>query len=163
MSGAASRVLALARVATGAIFLALGYGKVTGKFVRGDFASDAREMAAKAWRQWGRVLHAVVVPNAGGFAWLIAAGEIAVGVALLLGLWTRVAAIAGSLLVLAILLGQFWVRGEPWNAWVTAGLTSKFAILALVVLAATDAGRVWGMDGARLFRTPGRGRELHRR
>jgi len=149
MSGAAARLLALARIGTGAIFVALGYGKATGKFVRGDFASDAREMAAKAWPPWGKFLHAVVVPNAAAFGWLVAAGEIVVGAALILGLWTRVAAIAGSLLVLAILLGQFWVRGEPWNDWITAGLTSKFAILLLVALAVADAGRAWGVDGAR--------------
>ena len=149
MGGAAARLLALARIGTGAIFVGLGYGKVTGKFVRGDFASDAREMATKAWPPWGRFLHSVVVPNAAAFGWLIAAGEIVVGAALILGLWTRVASLAGALLVLAILLGQFWVRGEPWNDWITAGLTSKFAILLLVALACADAGRTWGMDGTR--------------
>jgi uncharacterized membrane protein YphA (DoxX/SURF4 family) len=147
MSAAAARILSLVRMATGAIFLALGYGKVTGQFVRGGFASDARETAAKAWPVWSRFLHSVVIPNASAVGWLIAAGELAVGTALLLGLWTRAASIGGSLLVLAFLLGQFYVPGKPWDGWVTAGLTSKFAILLLLALAAADAGKAWGFDG----------------
>lgn len=53
----------------------------------------------------------------------------------------------------AILLGQSYVPGARWDKWITAGLTTKFALLLLLLILASDAGRVWGLDG-RLKRTP---------
>jgi len=147
MSVAGARAAALVRMAAGVIFLAEGYSKIAGKFVRGAFADQSREIAAKAWPFWGRFLHGFVIPSAPAFAWFIALGELATGLGLLLGLWTRVASFGGALLVLSIALGQTYVPGETWDRWVTAGLPSKFAVLLLVLLGATGVGRVWGMDG----------------
>ena len=143
----AGRIAALVRIASGAIFVAEGYGKVAGNFVHGDFAKSATSMAAKAWPFWQRFLHGFVLPNASAVAWLVALSELAVGLGLVLGLWTRAACAGGALLVLTFLFGQSYVPGSSWDSWVTAGLTSKFAILLLVLLAAADAGRVWGFDG----------------
>ena len=56
------------------------------------FASHG--VAAYSW--WGSFLHSFVVPNAGGIGILVAVAEFAIGVALCLGLFTRVAAL-GSL------------------------------------------------------------------
>jgi thiosulfate dehydrogenase (quinone) large subunit len=142
-----ARAAALVRIATGAIFVAEGYSKVAGTFVRGRFAEQAREIATKAWPFWANFLRSVVIPNASAVAWFVALAELSVGLGLVLGLWTRAACAGGSLLVLTFLLGQSYVPGASWDNWLTAGLTSKFALLLLALLAVTDAGKTWGMDG----------------
>ena len=148
------RVAALVRLATGVVFLAEGYGKVTGNFVRGGFARSASEMAGQAWPFWGAFLRGTVLPSASTFAWVIALGELAVGLGLFLGLFTRAAAVCGSLLVTAILLGQSYVPGSSWDRWVTAGLLTKFSLLLLLLLAATPADQAWSLDAMRKSRRP---------
>ncbi len=140
-------MVAIVRVLTGVIFVAEGFSKLAGPFVHGGFASQATEMAGKAWPFWSRFLHAVVLPGALAFGWLVAIGELAVGLGLVAGLWTRAASFGGALLVLSFLLSQSYAPGAAWDGWIKAGLTSKFAILLLVLLGILDAGRVWGWDG----------------
>jgi uncharacterized membrane protein YphA (DoxX/SURF4 family) len=89
----------------------------------------------------------VVVPRAGVFGWGFALAELAVGIGLFLGLATRAAAAGGAALMIAILLGQSYVPGGNWEKWITAGLTTKFSLLLLLLLLAANAGRVWGLDG----------------
>src|SRR5207253_2494896 len=109
--------VAIVRIATGVIFFAEGFSKITGEFVRGGFAGSAREMAAgKAWPFWSHFLRAVVIPNASGFGWFFALAELALGVALILGLLTRAAAIGGRLPMGILLLGQ---AGRHTAAWAT--------------------------------------------
>jgi uncharacterized membrane protein YphA (DoxX/SURF4 family) len=152
------RAIAIVRILTGVIFLAEGWGKIAGDFIRGGFAESVREAAAEgAWPFWSSFLRAVVLPNAGAFSWFFAAAELALGIALVLGLLTRAAAVGGILLMLILLLGQTNVGRADWTRWVTAGLTSKFALLLLWLLLLTDAGRAWGLDarlriGKRSFR-----------
>ncbi len=141
------RTAAAVRILTGVLFIALGWGKVTGDFVRTGFAGSAREMTATAWPFWKVFLEKAVVPHAGAFAWGLALGEIAVGVGLVLGLLTRVAAAGGIALMISILLGSHPAAGAAWNEWVTDGLTAKFTLLLLVLIFAVDPGKVWGLDG----------------
>lgn len=153
MTPGEARLAAAVRIATGALFAAEGAGKLTGDFVHGGFASSAKEMARASWPFWRSFLQSVVVPHAGIFGWVFALAELAVGVGLLFGFATRAAAAGGALLMVAILLGQSYVPGAKWDKWITAGLTTKFALLLLLLLLASNAGRVWGVDG-RLKRTP---------
>jgi len=147
---AGARLAALVRMATGLIFIAEGAGKMLGGFVRGGFARQTTEMLSQAWPFWAAFLRAVVLPHAGLFAWVIAAGELAVGTGLLIGLWTRAAAAGGALLMLSILLAQSYpAAGASWDKWITAGLTTKFALLLLILIGAGDSGRVWGLDANR--------------
>lgn len=143
------RAAAVLRILTGLIFLAEGWSKLQGEFVRGGFAASVKEMAAGAWPFWKHVLETVVAPRADVLGWALALGELAVGIGLILGLFTRVAAGGGIALMLLVLLGA--ARAEPgatWDTWVTAGLTAKFALLLLVLLFAVNPGKVWGLDGA---------------
>ena len=79
---------------------------------------------------------------------LLGLGEAALGIALLIGFLSRAASIAGAALMLTILLGQSYAGAHAsWDQWITAGLTTKFALLLLLLLAACDAGRTWGIDG----------------
>ena len=144
-----ARLAALVRIATGILFVTLGAEKILGGFVRGGFAKSLPTMYKESWPFWRAFLESVVAPRAGAFAWTVAALELVVGLALLLGLWTRSAAFLGAVLMLTILLAQSWVPGAPWDRWLTAGLATRFALLLLVLLGATDSGRVWGIDGRR--------------
>lgn len=150
MSPRSRKGVAVARILTGLIFIAEGWAKMAGDFVRGGFAESVRETASgKAWPFWSSFLHRVVLPNAGAFAWFFALAELVLGLALLVGVLTRAAAAGGIALMLILLLGQTNVAGSSWDKWVTAGLTAKFALLLLGLLFLADAGRVWGLDGLR--------------
>ena len=156
MTNRALKAAAIIRILTGIIFVAEGWGKIAGEFVRGGFAESVRETAAEAWPFWSAFLRGVVQPNAPAFGWFFAAAELALGIGLLLGLFTRAAAIGGILLLAVILLGQTNVGAAGWERWITAGLSAKFAFLLLGLIFLVDAGRVWGVD-ARL-RKRGRAR-----
>lgn len=145
MSTRAARLAALVRILTGAIFAGMGFSKVAGSFAH-DFEAGVRSMLAQSWPFWASFLKKVVLPHAVAFGWVVAAAELAIGIGLLVGFLSRWAATFGSLLMLLILLGQTWVPGAKWDQWIYAGLPTKFALLLLVLLAATDAGRVWGLD-----------------
>lgn len=139
--------MAIVRILTGVLFVAEGWGKIAGQFVRGGFADSVRETASEgAWPFWSSFLRGVVLPNASAFAWFFALAELALGIALVLGLLTRPAAVGGMLLMLILLLGQTNVGPADWTRWVTAGLTSKFALLLLWLIFLADAGRAWGLD-----------------
>jgi len=144
------RITAVVRILTGLLFVAEGLSKVTGEFVRGGFAKHAAGIAAGSFPFWRHFLEATVVPRAGAFAWVIALGELAVGLGLLAGFLTRIAAGGGALLMLSIALGEAKPdAGAAWDDWITSGLTPKLAFLLLLLLFAVDAGKVWGLDGRR--------------
>jgi uncharacterized membrane protein YphA (DoxX/SURF4 family) len=143
------RAAALVRIATGILFTALGLEKLVGDFVRGGFAKGLPGMLSHSWPFWRSFLQSMVAPRASVFAWIVAGAEAALGLALVLGLWTRPACAAGVLLMIVILLGQSYTPGASWSDWLTSGLTTRFTILLLLLLAASDAGRVWGIDARR--------------
>src|SRR5437867_10629117 len=158
-SSRTGRAVAIVRILTGVIFVAEGWAKITGDFVRGGFADSVRETVSHgAWPFWAAFLRAVVLGNARAFAWFFAAAELALGIALVLGLLTRAASIGGILLMLILLLGQSDVGRASWTRWVTAGLTTKFALFLLWLLFLADAGRVWGLDARVRKRRPFRAR-----
>jgi thiosulfate dehydrogenase [quinone] large subunit len=95
------------------------------------FASHG--VAAYSW--WGSFLHSFVVPNAGWIAILVAVSEFAIGVALALGLFTRLAAL-GSL----ALLFTYVMSG-------TASVCAFYALFALVILATWRTSSWIGVDG----------------
>jgi thiosulfate dehydrogenase (quinone) large subunit len=148
------RMAAIVRILTGVLFVAEGLSKISGHFVRGGFAGQVGGIAASSFPFWRQFLETVVVPRAGLFAWMIALGELAVGVGLLVGFLTRVAAGGGALLMLAIALGQS--RPGPdaaWGDWITSGLTPKLGFLLFVLLLAVNPGKIWGFDARRRGKT----------
>ena len=89
--------------------------------------------AAYSW--WGTFLHGFVVPNAGWIGVLVAVAEFAVGIALVLGFFTRIAAL-GSL----ALLFTYVMSG-------TASVCAFYALFAIVVLATWRTSSWIGLDG----------------
>jgi thiosulfate dehydrogenase [quinone] large subunit len=142
------RTRAVVRILTGVLFVAEGWSKIAGQFVRGGFAADLPDIARGSVPFWRTFLEKFIVPNAMAGGWLIALGELAVGIGLVLGLWTRVACAGGAALMLAIAMGGIRPHdGTAWTDWVTASLTPKLAFLLFVLLFTADAGRTWGLDG----------------
>lgn len=73
-------------------------------------------------------------------AYVVAYGALAIGIALISGLFTRAAAFAGTALALAIVL----LGGHTSPAIMMQG---QLTVVALFTLATAGAGRVLGMDG----------------
>jgi thiosulfate dehydrogenase (quinone) large subunit len=88
-----------------------------------------------AYTWWGTFLHGFVVPNAGWIGVLIAVAEFAIGVALVAGLFTRLAAL-GSL----ALLFTYVMSG-------TASVCAFYALFAVVILTMWRTSSWIGLDG----------------
>jgi thiosulfate dehydrogenase (quinone) large subunit len=140
-----SKLAALAwtamRVWLGVMWIQAGSAKLWGAeaagFVHNNGAGVAgfatHGTAAYSW--WGSFLHSFVVPNAGAIGVLVAVGEFAIGVALVAGLFTRVAAL-GSL----ALLFTYVMSG-------TASVCAFYALFAIVILVMWRTSSWIGADG----------------
>jgi thiosulfate dehydrogenase [quinone] large subunit len=146
----AARTIAFVRILTGIIFFFEGYQKVTGKFVRGGFATSAARMAKAGYPFWRGFLERVVVVHPSPFAWAVALGEILIGLSLISGLLVRAASVGGILLVLSIGFGSAFPSPEdPWPAFVTEWLLQAAYFGQFLIFFAADAGRTWGLDARR--------------
>ena len=133
--------VALLRIYTGIFFAWHGLGKLRGgNFTDGmvGFLNTRLESSFAFYRPFIEVL---VLPNESLFAALVSWGELALGIALVLGLATRYAAFAGAFLML-----NFWfAKGEG----LLAGSNHDVIwLVILLVLAFVPAGRVAGLDDA---------------
>ena len=136
------------RLFAGWVFLNAALSKLAGGWVGGPQLHDI----IAGWLRDGRPYHfyapflrAVVLPHASTFALVIALGELLVGAALLAGLFTRLAAIGGLLLVGNFLLG----RGDGLGNNDTAPM-----LVMLLTVALTNPGRALGLDAALRGRVP---------
>jgi len=99
---------------------------------------------------WYRIfLVEYVAPHAEAFGYLVMAGEILVGICLLLGLFTRFGAIVGLFMLVNYYLGPGMARGGAPLA------QQQTFIVCLVVIFLSNAGRALGLDG--IFSRAGRG------
>src|SRR5262245_24364029 len=135
------------RLYTGYFFLKYGLEEVTvgfgGAEVHGTLAKWA---AGPAYDFYIPFLQRIAIPHAGLFAPLVAYGELAVGVLLLAGCVTRLAALGGIFLCLNFLFAS----GVPI---VSTEMPSVFLLLLLTVYL-TAPGRVVGVDGLLKQRVP---------
>lgn len=104
----AAGLLLLLRLYLGYKWLTSGWGKVTGGefdaggFLQGAVAKSTGESpTVQPW--WGSFLEAVAIPNAGIFTYLVMWGEVIVGIALILGIFTTFAALMGAIMNFAFL------------------------------------------------------------
>ena len=131
--------ITLLRVYTGVFFLYYGFGKVTNpNFADGlaGFVSGRLESSFSIIRPF---LESVVLPNKAVFAFLVSWGELMIGMALIVGLATRYAAVAGAVMMVAFWFtkGQGFLDGQNHDAiW----------FMIFIVLAAIHAGRVHSLD-----------------
>jgi thiosulfate dehydrogenase (quinone) large subunit len=131
--------IALLRVYTGVFFAYYGFGKIK----RGNFA-DGMEgfINGNLENSFGLIrpfLESVVLPNKAVFAIMVSWGELFIGLALILGLATRYASIAGAVMVAA-----FWfTKGQ---GFLDAQNHDAVWFMIFIVLAAVHAGRIHSLD-----------------
>jgi thiosulfate dehydrogenase [quinone] large subunit len=129
------------RVWLGIMWIQAGVAKLWGAENPGFLHNNGAAVAgfashgAPAYTWWGSFLHNFVVPNAGSIAVLVAVGELAIGIALCLGLFTRIAAL-GSL----ALLFTYVMSG-------TASVCAFYALIAIVILTMWRTSSWLGVDG----------------
>jgi thiosulfate dehydrogenase (quinone) large subunit len=152
----AARFLAVVRMATGFVFLWAFFDKTFGL----GYATPA----AKAWIHGGSptkgFLSSVAVgpfestfhswAGAAWADWLFMAGLLGIGIALILGIGLRLAAVSGTVMMLLMWaaewpLAKFTSAGEPSMS--TNPIVDYHIIyaLALIAVAVTYAGNTWGL------------------
>jgi thiosulfate dehydrogenase [quinone] large subunit len=131
--------VAMLRIYTGIFFAWHGFGKINGGNFAGNMNSFLTSRLESSFSFYRPFIETIVLPHNEIFATLIAWGELLIGLALVVGLATRYAAIAG-----AILVTNFWLaKGEPF----LAGSNHDVVWLVIfIVLASVPAGRIAGLD-----------------
>lgn len=112
----------------------------------------AYKLARGGWDGWtsaGALLPAVVQGPIGNvytalwgnqvILWLIILGTLAIGLAMVAGFLTRLAALAGTLIMLSFYTASL----PPASGWFDVQLIAIFAFFALASL---GAGHIWGID-----------------
>ncbi|WP_366248814.1 DoxX family protein [Terribacillus aidingensis] len=138
-SKAAAALWAVIRIYLGYSWLTGGLGKLTGGgfdasgFLQGAVAQAGGDHpAVQGW--WAVFLEQVALPNAGLFSFLVMWGEILVGIALILGVFTNFAALMGITMNFAFLFSG------------TVSTNAQMVLLTVFLLVAgANAGR-YGLD-----------------
>jgi thiosulfate dehydrogenase [quinone] large subunit len=148
-SKAASGIWLVARLWLGYEWLNAGYQKLWGAekaafwngggaavkgFATAGIAGSATGKGGASYGWFAAFLHNFVVPNASWIAKLITLGELAIGVALILGLFTGAAAVAGIALNLIYMFSG------------SAGVNPAFALVALLLILAWRNAGYFGLD-----------------
>ena len=131
--------ITLLRVYTGVFFFYHGFGKVTNANFADGLSGFVSGNLEKCFGFIRPFLESVVLPNSGVFAFLVSWGELLIGCALIVGLATRYASIAG-----AVLVAVFWfTKGQ---GFLSAQNHDSIWLVIFVVLAAVHAGRIHSLD-----------------
>jgi len=146
------RAFAVLRIFTGLVFLSNALAKVSGvgnydwgffsfNLITGDAAKSIATNASGKTQiaPLGAFYRDVVLPNWGFFGVFLTLAELAVGLGLIAGVATRLAAVGGLLLIAPI-----WVM--LWHTGLYLWEYPAEDLLPLALLAAVPAGRVAGLD-----------------
>lgn len=128
-----ARVLAGLRIAVGALFLIFGEYKVFGTqfTLGGGFEWWIHQFLAHgAYPFMVPVLRDFVLPHRTAVAFLVAYGESAIGLSLVLGIWVRAASVCGTIYMLALLFSSNW-PGSDAAFWQYFGAALDHLVLAL--------------------------------
>ncbi|MBI2704874.1 MAG: TQO small subunit DoxD [Actinobacteria bacterium] len=134
--------MALVRIMVGVLWLTNVNWKMPPTFGEGGgglygFTKEAVDNPVFAPFSW--LVERVILPNFIPFGWSVLLLESLLGACLLLGLATRFWAVVGTIQSLAITMSVALTPGEwPWSYYMMVALN--------LVLAATAAGRTWGLD-----------------
>jgi thiosulfate dehydrogenase [quinone] large subunit len=128
------------RIFTGTFFAYNGFGKIS----RGNFENGLEHVVTsqldKSFEFFRPFLESVVLPHNVLFGAMVSWGEFLIGSALIIGLATRYASIAGALMVMC-----FWfMKGQ--HIFLGTNHDSVWLVI-FIVLAGFHAGRVAGLDG----------------
>jgi thiosulfate dehydrogenase (quinone) large subunit len=129
------------RVWIGIMWIQAGWAKVFGAenpyFLHnnGSGVAGFAGHGAPAYSWWGSIMHSFVVPNASWIAVIVAFGELAIGLGLVVGFLTRTAAVASLLLLFTYIMSG------------TASVCGFYALCALIVLATWRTSTWISVDG----------------
>jgi len=144
--------ISLLRIYIGYYMLQQGIGEFRRDFPHGDWVGrqigDLTTIDLYPW--YKRFLMDYVVPHHELFGYLEMVGEIAVGVCLLLGFFTRFSAVVGLFMMVNYLLGPGMARGGSTLA------QQQTFIVSLLIFILANPGRTLGLDGL-LFKTRSKG------
>jgi len=138
-SAASRNALALAglRIAVGCLFLIFGQYKVLGtKFTLGgglQWWINRFLQGGAAYPFMVPVLQHIVLPHATAIAFLVAYGELAIGLALVLGICVRTASAFGLIYMLSLLFSSNY-PGAHVPLWQYFGASLDHSVLALCFL-----------------------------
>jgi len=137
-SGGALGILCL-RVLTGTMWWQQSLWKIPPHYA-GLVYWMKQEAAHAAVPLQGALVRNFVLPHIAGFGPLVYAFEVAIGVSLILGLFTRLGAFMGILMAVNLWLGLYSAPGEwPW--------TYFFLVIIMMLFFIDPPGRVLGFDG----------------
>jgi thiosulfate dehydrogenase (quinone) large subunit len=150
--------IAVVRIATGIIFLFFAEYKIAGpEFAHGGFEGWIHEFVdqgmAVGFFKVVLVKFALVHPVF--CAELVAWGELAIGLSLVLGLWVRAASVGGTILMISLALATWYGPGHGAAAWkyLGANLAHIPLLFLFVIFFFCRGGEVWGIDGRLKRRT----------
>jgi thiosulfate dehydrogenase [quinone] large subunit len=149
------RALALLRIAVGVLFLVFGEYKVAdSKFVDSGFRFWIdRFLQGGVYPFMAPILRGPVLSHERAWAWIVALGELAIGVALALGICVRLASAFGLAFMFALLFSANY-PGPAAPLWQYFGAALDHLVLALC-FAAFLVGRA---DAAYRIKLPWRAR-----
>lgn len=151
------RAIAFLRITVGLLFLVFGEYKVFGAqfTLGGGFQFWINKFLTEgAYPFMAPVLRTFVLPHATPIAFLVAYGEFAIGLALLLGLLTRPASLAGFVFMLTLLFSSDYpgAHAPLWQYFGSSLSHSVFALCFLTFLFG-DSEAVWSISAWRASRT----------
>lgn len=143
----ARAALVLLRVYLGVIFLLAAWPKFREDFTPGLTGFLEKVALEKGHPFYIEFVQRVVLPNAPLFAALVTWGELLVGIALVLGLMTRLTAVVALLLT----TNYMFAKGAWW--WTPSSNDAAFGMISLALLIGA-AGRTFGLDSLLARRWP---------
>lgn len=151
-----ARALAFLRIGVGVLFLIFGEYKVFGTqfTLHGGFQFWInRFLADGAYPFLVPILRGLVLPHAKAIAFLVAYGELAIGIALFLGICVRPASFFGLLYMLTLLFSSNY-PGAQAPFWEYFGASLDHSVLALCFLAflIARADALWSLGAWRSAR-----------
>lgn len=151
MAISATRSLSLLRVAVGCLFLIFAEYKVVGTqfTLHGGFQYWINLfLQGGAYPFMVPVLKNFVLPHATPIAFLVAYGELAIGLALVLGILVRAASVFGALYMLTLLFSANY-PGAHAPFWQYFGASLEHSVLAVcfATFALTKPEELWSIGG----------------
>ncbi|MBU9714917.1 DoxX family protein, partial [Bacillus tamaricis] len=112
-----------------------GWGKVTGDFNAGGYLNGvvANEAVMTQYPTYHAFIENFALPNAGVFSFMVAWGELLVGIGLILGVLTTAAAFFGIMMNFAFMFAGT-ISSNPWMILLTV----------FILAAGYNAGRIGG-------------------
>src|SRR3984885_10690753 len=149
-----SRALALLRIGVGAFFLIFGEYKVFGTQItlHGGFQFWINKFLQEggAYPFIAPTLRSFVLPHTTPIAFLVAYGELAIGIALVLGILVRPASIGGLIFMLTLLFSSDYPgAGAPFWQYFGASLSHSVFALCFLTFLVGRTEMVWSVRSLR--------------